>query len=170
MIIAIDSVKYSSFIYTVGAVFQSWTSKKPNYYITSKKEYYDGISELDCFINCIKMTNLSNLTHVIIRGFVWTSEDGLELKKGFGKKLQEVLEKQFLSIATVIGISDIPYSVPIPYCSEIKRGNESLWVTSSGYFLTESDAILIKRMSGDEVIPDIIQDVRRKVMGYIDAK
>ena len=171
MIVAFDTFRYSSFAYTVGGVFESWISEKVKYYVTSKRPIKQGEGEINYILDCLKMLNQDYISNIIVDGYVWTSNDGQTLNKGFGKLLQESLEHMWILNPTVIGVATEKYPRNIPYSVEVQRGIEkkgSLWVTSSEYLLTESDARLVSRMHGDDVVPTIIQDVKRKTKEFLE--
>jgi hypothetical protein len=169
MIVAFDTFRYKKFAYTVGAVFDFWDASKPKYYVTSKRPFKAGESEVNYILECLKMLDEYDITHILVDGYVWTTSDGVELNKGFGAYLSERLDNMWISHPTVIGVTDKEFPKPIPYSVEIVRGDKegSLWVTSSEYFLTESDAKLVRNMHGNEVIPTIIQCVKNKIKEYL---
>ena len=175
MIVAFNTFRYASFAYTVGAVFDSWSSNKIKYYVTSKKEIKDGEGEIHYILNCLKTLNsvnvlMNDISTIIVNGFVWSVNNSNELVKGFGALLEDSVKQLFNIYPTILGISEKPYSRNIPYSVEITRGIDkkgSLWITSTEYLMTDYDAMMVERMSGDETVPDIIQAVKMKTREFL---
>ena len=179
MIVAFDTFRYPSFAYTVGAVFDSWGSDKVRYYVTSKKELKKNEGEIHYILECLKTLNSinilrNNISAVVVNGFVWSVDEKDELIKGFGALLKDSVKQLFDVSPTILGISEKPYSRDIPYSVEITRGTKdnkgSLWITSSEYFLTDYDAMMVEKMSGSDIVPDIIKDVRMKAREFLKDK
>lgn len=173
MIIAFDTYYYNNFSYTVGGVFDSWLSKNVKYYVTSKREVIDADykcgelykREITPIIQCLKMANLDAIDTIIIDGFVWLTDDGINKTKGLGMRLVDALLTEFKrQDITVVGIAKNKYEFDIPQCIEIKRGlsKKPLWITCSDINSTNNYANLIKHMFGENRIPSIIKDIDSK--------
>ena len=116
MIIAFDTYYYEGYSYTVGGVFESWLSSDVSYYVTSKRECIDAEyksgelykRELPCIMQCLSMVNLDSIDTIIVDGFVWLSEDGKELTKGLGARLDDAIQQLYCSIKSIIGIAKNP--------------------------------------------------------------
>lgn len=177
MIIAFDTYYYNGYSYTVGGVFESWSSSDVSYYVTSKRECIDAEyksgelykRELPCIMQCLSMVNLDNIDTIIVDGFVWLSEDGIELSKGLGARLNDAIQRIHGTMKTIVGIAKNPYHVKIPSCIEVKHGLESekpLYVTCSELGYAEYYATLVSRMHGDYRIPTILKLVDTKTREF----
>lgn len=177
MIIAFDTYYYEGYSYTVGGVFESWSSSDVSYYVTSKRECIDAEyksgelykRELPCIMQCLSMVNLDNIDTIIVDGFVWLSEDGKELTKGLGARLDDAIQQLYCSIKSIIGIAKNPYHVKIPNCIEVKHGLESekpLYVTCNNADYVNHYATLVSRMHGDYRIPTILKLVDTKTREF----
>lgn len=177
MIIAFDTYYYEGYSYTVGGVFESWSSSEVSYYVTSKRqcidaEYKSGElykRELPCIMQCLSMVNLDNIDTIIVDGFVWLSEDGKELTKGLGARLNDAIKNLYKVDKNIVGIAKNPYHVEIPICYRVKHGIESdkpLYVTCSDTAYSEYYAILVNKMHGDYRIPTILKLVDTKTREF----
>ena len=177
MIIAFDTYYYNGYSYTVGGVFESWASSDVSYYVTSKRmcidaEYKSGElykRELPSIMQCLSMVNLDNIDTIIVDGYVWLSEDGKELTKGLGARLDDSLQHLRNATKNIVGIAKNPYHVKIPNCFEIKHGLESdkpLYVTCSNPDYAEHYSVLVSRMHGDYRIPTILKLVDTKTREF----
>jgi deoxyinosine 3'endonuclease (endonuclease V) len=173
MIIAFDTYYYEGYSYTVGGVFESWTDSDVCYYVTSKRdcidsEYKSGElykRELPCIMQCLSMVNIENIDTIVIDGFVWLSNDGNELIKGLGARLNDAIKMRYGVEKNIVGVAKNPYHVKIPNCIEIKHGLESekpLFVTCNDEEYVEYYAVLVSRMHGDYRIPTILKLVDSK--------
>ena len=173
MIIAFDTYYYNGFSYTVGGVFESWADSDVLYYVTSKRncidaEYKSGElykRELPCIMQCLSMVNIDDIDTIIVDGYVWLSEDGKELVKGLGARLNDAIKLRYGFEKSIVGIAKNPYHVKIPNCVEIKHGLESekpLYVTSSDISISDYYSVLVSRMHGDYRIPTILKLVDSK--------
>lgn len=173
MIIAFDTYYYEGYSYTVGGVFESWTSSDVSYYVTSRRECIDAEyksgelykRELPCIMECLSLVNLDSIDTIIIDGYVWLSEDGKELTKGLGARLDDAIQRVHCSVKNIVGIAKNPYHVKIPNCFEVKHGLESekpLYVTCSNTDYAEHYSVLVSRMHGDYRIPTILKLVDTK--------
>lgn len=173
MIIAFDTYYYEGYSYTVGGVFESWTSSDVSYYVTSRRECIDAEyksgelykRELPCIMECLSLVNLDNIDTIIVDGYVWLSEDGKELTKGLGARLDDAIQRVHCSVKNIVGIAKNPYHVKIPNCFEVKHGLESekpLYVTCSNTDYAEHYSVLVSRMHGDYRIPTILKLVDTK--------
>ena len=181
MIIAFDTYYYDGYSYTVGGVFESWADNDVCYYVTSKRscidaEYKPGElykRELPCIMQCLSMVNIENIDTIVVDGYVWLSEDGKELVKGLGAKLNDAIKMAYSVEKNIVGIAKNPYHVKIPNCFEVKHGLESekpLYVTCSNPDYSEHYAVLVSRMHGDYRIPTILKnvDTKSRELGHTD--
>ena len=178
MIIAFDTYYYDGFSYTVGGVFESWSDPNVAYYVTSKRNHIDAEyksgelykRELPCIMDCLSLVNIDNIDTIVIDGFVWLSEDGKELVKGLGARLNDAIKLKYGFEKNIVGIAKNPYHVEIPNCKEVIRGLEStkpLFVTCSNQDESEYYSVLISRMHGDYRIPTIIKAVDAKSREFV---
>ena len=181
MIVAFDTYYYNGYSYTVGGVFENWTDKKVNYYVTSKRECIDAeyVSgelykrELPCIMQCIKMLDLNNIDTIIVDGFVWLTTDGTDNTLALGMRLFNALKEEYnRTDITIIGIAKTGFHWPIPGCVEIKRGvsKAPLYVTCSNKEETSKYATLIEQMYGAYRLPDIIKAIDSKTRDINDVR
>lgn len=177
MIIAFDTYYYNGYSYTVGGVFDSWACNDVSYYVTSKRmcidaEYKSGElykRELPAIMQCLSMVNLDSIDTIVVDGFVWLSEDGKELTKGLGARLDDEIQRKYCTLKNIVGIAKNPYHTKIPHCIEVKHGLESekpLYITCNDVENTKYYATLIKRMHGDYRIPTILKLVDTKTREF----
>jgi hypothetical protein len=100
---------------------------------------------------------------------VWLSEDGKELTKGLGARLNDAIKLRYGIEKEIVGIAKNPYHVDIPNCHEVKHGLESekpLYVTCSNVDNAKYYSVLVSRMHGDYRIPTILKAVDKKTREF----
>lgn len=181
MIVAFDTYYYEGYSYTVGGVFESWSSSEVSYYVTSKRDCIDAEyksrelykRELPCIMQCLSLLNLETIDTIIVDGYAWLSDDGKELVKGLGARLYDNIKMVYGVDKEIVGIAKNPYHVKIPNCFEVRHGVESekpLFVTCSNADYAEYYSVLVGRMDGEYRIPTILKnvDTKSRELGHTD--
>lgn len=147
----------------VCAVFNDWKASKADEYIvkylSDVAEYEPGSfykRELPCLMEVLKDLDLSEISHIIIDGFVYLDDAG---KKGLGAYLYDGLPIK----PAIIGVAKSSFHNNTIHVQAIKRGesNNPLFVTAVGMDLTEA-ADKIKNMTGNYRMPDLLKEVDTK--------
>lgn len=147
----------------VCAVFQDWNASKADEYIL---KYLSDIApyesgnfykrELPCLLEVLNDMDLSEVSHIIIDGFVYLDDDG---KKGLGAHLYESLNSK----TPIIGVAKTSFHNNTVHVLPIKRGesNNPLYITAIGMELNEA-ANKIKYMAGRYRMPELLKEVDTK--------
>lgn len=158
MILAIDVYYIDTRAKTVGVLFNHWCDSKSDIQniIT---DYQDNVApyqsgqfyqrELPCILSLLNKVDLSNISTIVIDGYVHLNGG----KIGLGGHLYNALNKK----VPIIGVAKKPFAGNSEYLMEVVRGHSKhpLYVTSVGVTLT-SAAKNIQSMAGKYRMPDIL--------------
>lgn len=167
MIIAFKTHYYKGNSYTVGGVFQSWSSEDVYYYAVSKKPCEGEGHNVSSIMHCLKLVNIDSIDTIIIDGYVWQGDN----EKGLGARIHEAIKRIYGVERTVIGISDTKPNKEIPNCVEVRHGLDSrdrpLYVTCSDVECTNHYSVLVNRMNGNDRVPTVLDNITDKVVNII---
>ncbi|OCG09080.1 hypothetical protein A9G13_03225 [Gilliamella sp. wkB178] len=158
MYLAIDVYYMQDRAKTVGILFEHWSASKAE--ITGIiTDYQDNVApyqsgqfyqrELPCIMALLNKIDLSNISAIIIDGYVHL-QDG---KLGLGGHLYNALKQTI----PIIGVAKKPFLGNSQYLIEVLRGNSKhpLYVTAIGTQL-DAAASNIKSMTGKYRFPDLL--------------
>jgi len=162
MILAIDVHYKETTAKAVGALIQNWDDAVAQQdiikYIDKVEEYIPGAfykRELPCILEILKDVDLSNLTCIIIDGFVVLDDSG---KPGLGAYVYESIQTQ----VPVIGVAKTNFHQNEQHVIPVLRGESAkpLYVTAVGIDLQQA-AAHIKSMHGEFRLPTVLKEMDR---------
>lgn len=174
--IAIFSVEMQGgYSYAVGGLMDSWHDLKVSYFVESRRkiEVYETdvdsirIKAITNALRNLTYRSVSDISDIVIDGYVWTSDNGDDSKEAYGMKLKGEISRIFGTCPTIIGVSTEFWHCNIPKSEEIERNGVSLLITSSSSFLSSTDAEMIRTMEGEDVLPSPICEVIEKVKAFM---
>lgn len=158
MIVAIDVYYIENRAKTVGILFEHWSDSTSDIK-TLVTDYQDNVApyqsgqfyqrELPCIMSLLSKIDLSEITAIVIDGYVHLDEG----KFGLGGHLYNALDKTI----PIIGVAKKTFSNNSQYLIEVTRGQSKhpLYVTAIGTQL-KTAAANIKSMVGKYRMPDLL--------------
>lgn len=163
MILAVDVHYRNEFAKVVAVEFDEWTDRTPEKIheeiVEQVEEYVAGEfykRELPCILAILKKVDQTELTAIIVDGYVQLDDDG---KAGLGMYLYEALAQKI----PVVGVAKRGFRDNVKHVLQIKRGKSEnpLYVTSVGIAL-ENAADKVKNMFGKYRMPDLLRILDQK--------
>lgn len=158
MILAFDTYYFDDKANTVCIGFNAWQDDTP---IIIKSELLLGIAayeaglfykrELPCILSLLKTFDLSQVTSIVIDGYVVLDNEG---KNGLGGYLYEQLDKKI----PVVGVAKSKFSLNEDKALPLYRGESkrSLFISAKGMAL-QTAYEHIKQMHGSYRMPTLLQ-------------
>ncbi|AWH84009.1 endonuclease V [Flavobacterium album] len=158
MILAFDTYYYDNNAKTIALQFAGWQDTEP---LSTYSEIIQGVAdyeprafykrELPCILSLLKQIDLSQITVIVVDGFVYLDDKGTF---GLGGYLYSALKEQI----PVIGVAKTNFAT-IEKCKEpVYRGDSKnpLYITAIGTDLN-SAAQNIRQMHGSFRMPALLQ-------------
>lgn len=158
MILAFDTHYLENQAKTVCIAFLQWTDEQPAQVyteITPVAEAYEPGQfykrELPCILSLIRQIDLSNVTAIVVDGYVVLDDAG---KPGLGGHLYEALDRKI----PVVGVAKTNYAQNNRQKQEVLRGasEKPLFVTAVGIDLATA-AACVGNMHGEFRMPTLLK-------------
>lgn len=158
MILAFDTYYFENRAKTVCLTFHNWSDAEEaaiyNEILGEVADYEPGAfykRELPCILSLLEQIDLSDVTAIVIDGFVHLDDTG---KPGLGGYLYEKLERK----NPVIGVAKTNFATIESLKRPLLRGSSErpLYITAAGIDLDEATTC-IRSMHGENRIPTLLK-------------
>ena len=163
MILSFDTYYTGTTAKTACIAFENWTDETPADIFTQTTEDFAGYEpgafykrELPCILNLLKEIPISNISCIVVDGFVQLDESG---KSGLGGHLYEALDGK----VSVIGVAKSKFLSAHKSSVELYRGESKnpLYISAVGIEKSVAGE-LVRSMAGDYRIPELLKLLDRK--------